>query len=465
MTGRRDGAIDDGRRGRPGRSGPDRDPSGRSRFSSRRGFLALVGTTALAGCGGVPGLGGEQAPTIDGEALLAVVDGESPSVPETVPVAIGSEYPASATERIGVLLSSVPAPLDEEEVPNAAIREELAAMHDRAREALAEAEGARSAYERLQSLRHARGHAGELSAGWRAIDDGLTREALLEEAVPIRRDVRGLGDRVEYVGADPVRAVLVYEPIETGLARAAAHASIDRETLRMHRESPVSVGDVGGDLERARASLDDAAHLYDRYTASLPDDPALRSTLDSAVAALASRVDRRRRGLPAFDPDDPSGSVGREIDDTPAGWALRELYQRLSYTGRFEDERAAGHPAAAVLLAQEALAQIRAFAALHERVEGGDRLAVETAADVESIRTAAIGAIESARSGARYPGLVRRVATDLAARVEQTDRELADVGDGVEPRWIARDVGRYVVAGAMAEGLPAVSRRVASVLG
>lgn len=432
---------------------------------TRRGVLALVGTAATAGCSEIrAGVSGDRSTRIDGADVRSATEGDVPAVPRTVPVGIEGSYLEGRADRARRLLSGVPTPLDREEVPNGAIREELAAMHQGAREALAAAGDAGSPYEAMESLRSARGHAGALDAAWRAIDADLTREALLGDAEAIRRDVRNFRDGWRYAGTDPIRAVLVSAPVEEAVRRAMARASVDAAELRTEEENPVTVGELGGDLERARALLDDGTYLRDRYLDSLADAPGLGSTLRSAAGSLVSAARERRRGLPEYDPDDPSASVGRDVEETPAAWALRDLYDRATYLGRIGDERSDGRLATAVLLAGERLADLRAFESLHGRVAGGETFAVDGASDVESIRSAAVRAVEAALADAGHPRLARRALADPAAMIRFADRELRDVRDEVEARWIAREVGEYVTAAATARGVPRATERVAAAL-
>lgn len=90
--------------------------------------------------------------------------------------------------------------------------------------------------------------------------------------------------------------------------------------------------------------------------------------------------------------------------------------------------------------------------------------AVEDVSDVERLRSAAVRAVETARADAAHPRLARRALSDLATEIRGADRELAEVGDEIEPRWIARDVGDYVEVAAIARAVPAATDRVASAL-
>lgn len=433
--------------------------------STRRGVLALVGTTAFAGCSGIPsGILEEQPATLDGTELRALAERDAPAIPERAVVDIEGAVLDARRDHVRELLSGVPTPFSSREIPNGAIREELASMHERALDALDAADSAGSPYETLTSLRDARSRAGALNAAWRAIDAGLTREALLEDAAVVRREGRAFDERWRYVGDDPVRAVLIADRLERGVERAIAVASVDREELAAEQENPVTVGELGGDIERGRALLDDGAYLYDRYTASVTGATALESTIRSAARAAVDTVETRQRDLPAFDPGDPAATFGRDIEETPAAWALRDLYGHVSNTRGIDHARSNDQPAHVVLQAQEQLARIRAFTALYERIDDGERFAIEAASDVEALRSTAVAAVMAARSAAPDPRLARRLLADLAGGIRYTDREFADLRDEIEAAWIARDVSFYVTTAAIARAIPDAVDRITSLL-
>lgn len=432
---------------------------------NRRAVLAALASTPLAGCGGVlRDVTGRSRPTLDGTAIRAAVRGDAPTVPERVPVDIEDRYVAAGADRVRALLDPVPMPLGPRQIPNGAIRERLAAAHDRAKDQLTAAEDAASLYEAIRSIRHARSEAAELNAGWRAIDDGLTREGLLDEAEAINDDVAAFEASWSYLGADPVRATLVHRRIEFDVDRAAAESSVGPASLDREQESPVSVGDLGGDLERARALLDDVTYLFGRFTASLDDPVDLQEEIRAAADTLRETVLSRVDSLPAFADTDPSASFDRDIEDTPVAWALRELHDDASYTGWENRRGAPDHPARTVLVAETKLAELRAFAALHERVADGSPVGLDSASTVASHRSAAIAAIESARASPPHPGLVNHGLTDPAMWIRAADRDLADVDDDVPPGTIAWDVGFYLAAAAVARAVPAAVADVVAAL-
>jgi len=433
-------------------------------MSTRRGVLALVGTTALAGCNAIPtDPFGEHPIQLDGAKLQALAEQEIPTIPERVVVDIEQSYLDSRRARIRELLAAVPTPFSSREIPNGAIREELASMHRRTLEMLDAADDAESRYETLTSLRNVRSQAGELNTAWQAIDADLTREALLEDSATVRQGVRAFDDSWQYVGTDAVRAVLIADRIERSVERAIGVTSVDREELKAEQENPITVGELGGDIEQARALLDDSVYLYDRYTTSLTDPTDLSGTIRSAAASAVGAIEARQDDLPEFNPENPAATFGQDIEDTPAAWALEELYDYVSETYGIDHARSNDQPARVILEAQEAFARMQAFTSLYERIDEGERFAIEAVSDVKALRSTAVEAVTAAASEAPDPRLTHRIATDLAGAIRYTDREFTDLRDEIEAQWIARDVGFYVTTAAVARAVPDAVDRTLSI--
>lgn len=451
------------------------DGPGRSR-ATRRGFLALAGCAAASGCNALPdALGedddGDDPVTVDGDALREAVSGEVPTAPETVPVEIERAYLDETESRARDLLSSVPAPLGREDVPNGAMRAELSDDYEDATDALNAATDAETRFERMASLRSARQHARSVAAAWAAIDEGLTREAVREDAAPVRDALDDFRGRWRYVGEDPVRAVVVHATLESLVesaarrARRVADPSASRRPYET-RETPISVGGVAADLERARAALDDAVHLYDRFTASLDDPRRLGSAFEAAGESLAETVEERRDDLPDGDRHEPSSLVDRDVGDTPVGSALGELYGYVDRAYRLEDARSSGRRASAVLAAHEVLVRVRAFESLRRRIEDGEDVSVESVDDVRRLREDAVEAVEAALESPDHPELTRRVVGDFAGTFDFVADRISDRAgrEEVQIGWFERELGRYVAAAESAPATPPTSAEVVAEL-
>jgi hypothetical protein len=107
-----------------------------------------------------------------------------------------------------------------------------------------------------------------------------------------------------------------------------------------------------------------------------------------------------------------------------------------------------------------------AFQKLRERVESGERYAIESADDVATIRESAVTVIETELDESTDQGLSRREIHGLARLVENVDSEIGpyDHRESIPVDWIRRDVGEYIYAGAVARATPGVSETVAETL-
>lgn len=439
-------------------------PRSRRRFLRDLGAMATLGAVATAGCSALPFDGGEPATTIPAGELRAVVEGTPPAIPEMLPVDIEASYLDGASGQVSERLGRVPDPLTATEVPNGAIRQDLAHMRDRAESRLEAAREADTPYEALQSLRRARAGAATLEGAWAAIDDGLTRTALIDRAPEIESARTDFVRRWEYDGDDPVRAAVVYSAIERRVEAARRSATVDETDLEYQPENPITVGELAGELEGARASIDDVAYLYDRYTASVDDPDDLHPALEQGATSLVDDVESRERELPSIDPVEPSELVDRDVEDTPAAEVLEGLYYRLETPDYPAEELAAGRPAHAILVAGSVLARFRALATLRGQIDDGESFEVETAADVRAIRSDAVEAVASARNEIEQSALANQELARLADRLRNVDGQLERHDDAVRTDIVDYEVAEYVTIAAVARALPSTVEQVAVAL-
>lgn len=433
----------------------------RSTAVTRRGFVALAGSATLAGCNAF-GDDSEDGPTIDPEAYADALSTDPPSVAETLPVDVEQSHLDASAERARQSLSSVPAPFDASEIPNGAIRADVSRRYEGATEELESAADAGSAVETMARLRDARASARNVAGAWAAIDEGLAAEDVLATAPEVRDDVDGFRHRWRYVGDDPVRAVLVHAEIEGFVASAVRRTRSAVERSSHEPEGPLTVGELAGHVEDARATLGDAEYLFERFAGSLDDSRRIRDGLERAVERLVTLLDDRRESLPEGDPDDASSFVDRDIEGTPIASALTNSYE-VDYADGLDDERATGRLASAVRSVHETLVRIRAFELLRDRVAADDHVVVETADDVRAIRERAFEAVES---GIDADPLSRRFLSEIGGDFSYTEDRLAGYADDDEiaAAWLDRDLGRYVLVGAMARATPEVGDEVVDVI-
>lgn len=434
------------------RNGPARRPD-------RREFLALSGAaalSALAGCTDLlPGSGTE---TIDGDALAELASEDAPTVPETLPVEIEASFVDEQRSAAESKLDDVPAPFDEAEIPNGVIRERLNDEYDSARESIRGLSDASTAYERLGRATQARTSAHEVLIAWRAIDAEVAVSDLREERSAVREDVDAFASRWSYVGDDPVRAAVVHAEIERDVRGARNWLSFREGELERAEGRPLELADVAVDVERARIDVAVASHLLDRLRARVDGETDRRDRLESAREELREQVRTRADALPSEEPEDPTSLVDRDVDRTAGVQALSRIASdaRRHLRGAAEGET---DPSLAtdVVVAARALVHLRAFEHLRERIEDGDDVAVESAADVEALRSDAVSAVEAAREADRGPMIADAILPRLAREIQWTDDRFERASGSIPVGSVARDASEYVVVAETCRAVPPAS--------
>ncbi|UPV76367.1 hypothetical protein M0R89_19600 (plasmid) [Halorussus limi] len=449
------------------RSSPPRWRSRTPASATRRGFLALAGATALAGCSDFGDVLNREdgGPTLDGATLRDVVASDSPSVPETVPVEIPRSDIDSGLARARDLLGSVPASLDAEAIPNGAIRRRLARNRDEAEKSIDAVSEAASPLEAIDRLGDARESARSVAAAWRAIDGDLAPEDLRRSAEDIWVALNRFRYAWDYLGTDPVRALVVHATVEGRLRTATGSAERVVGRGRPTPDDPLAVGELAGRLEVARAAMDDMATLYDPIRKS-GDTRTFRSGFVRAVDALEAVIDARRRRLPDADPRTPSAYVDGNVEGTPVGHAIGDLAEELTHHDDFERERRTDDYATTILAGHGTLARLRALESLRQRVAADEHVTVESVADVRTLRRRAVDAIEAVRERDEHPHLNRRELAAIDEFVSYADEELVRSAsdDSVDVNSIARELGNYVRAAAVARELPQASADAAKIV-
>jgi len=442
--------------------------SSRERRLDRRRFLAASGATGLvllAGCTDRIPIIGDSRQMLDGDALSAIADEEPPTVPETLPVDIEASFIEQHRTAAQSNLDAVPAPFDEEEIPNGVIRERLNDDYGYARESLQQADAAQTPYSRLGHTTHARATSRQLQAAWRAIESDLTRSDL-EAAIPeISDEVDALASRWAYVGDGPVRATVVHTEIEEELRGARNWLTIRPEEFARIEGRPLELGQVASDLEQARVSVAVASYLFDRFRGSLGDGTDQRSRFERARRELRERLQREAESLPREDIDDPTEFVDRDVDETAGIRALAELARdarrRVDDMGGSDD---GPRLATELLLASRALAHLQAYQSLRERIENGDDVAIDDVEDVRALRSDAVAVIEEAREAEQGQLLVRATLPRFANEIRWTDDRFADLSGSVSAESVTFDAVEYVVVAELCRALPSASADVATVL-
>ncbi|GGN08648.1 hypothetical protein [Halarchaeum nitratireducens] len=418
----------------------------------RRGFLTATGAAlaaSLAGCGGRFG-GGDPAPDYDVDALAATLD-PLPDVPVAVPVQPSREHVSAARERVRALLDG-----DVSRVPNAVVRDRLAAEREDARDALADSPSSR--LDAVSGLAHPRGEAMFVRAGLAAFDGDLTRS----DVAARRERVTGALDAFEanrrYVGGDDPVAALV-EHVEIGSWRADAHSVLASTVPDAHdpENDVLGVAEHAKDVEWGRATLADARRLAARYRGTLSDPVDYGGRFAAAAAALADALPDDATARPDFDA--AGTTIERGIADTAAATLLRELRRsRWQNATDVAEERSAGRSPLAVASAMRALVEGAALADATAAIRDGAYARPDAIDVIAAEREAAVDALRTLREDGPAP-LASRVASSVRARMRWADR---DVRDGVDDRSLADDVyADYAYAHRVAAAAPPVLDRVA----
>ena len=433
--------------------------------SSRRAFLALAASGALAGCNELsnPLSKETKSPKLDAEALVKMTNRDAPDVPPPNPVAVERSYVEAGVARAEERLATVPDPLGPDDVPNEAIRERLAEIRTEAGDALEALGGADPSVTVLHDLRRARENAEFAATAWAAIETDLVFRDVARRVPEIRSDLDSFRERWRYVGDGPIRALFVHDALESLVEIADNGARRDANRRYRDRDNCLAVGELAGALEEARAAVDDATYIYDRFDASLDSSRDLRPVFGRTSRSLAARLRKRRRHLPTTDEDGEATFVERDISGPAGEEALRELSRGVRYSS-VARARKSGRYARAVLGAYSDLVRYRAFRSLRKRVSGGEDFAIETAEDVTALRASAVEAITNAPSRARYVRLAREEVTGLARTVSYTDEQLEQYDDPIRADWVLDEAARYLVAAELARAVPPVSDTVGAEL-
>lgn len=403
---------------------------------TRRGFLAAAGTALLAGCSGLDQFSEDAPETIHSHHLPDVTeDGEAePILVDDIPVDIERERLDGGRDRVTELLGTLPMAFGPSDVPNGYVRERLVHATDEATARVEDARTAKTRFSALQSLREARGEARYAAAGWAFVERDLTESDVRADHEAAVSAAESLQSDHEYLGTDPVDAVLVHARVERNLRRVLEG---DSPSVYARSGPLLTVAERGEHAETADALVSDGRYLYDRFTASLPDDAgSFEETLDTAAESLGADLRDRRESLPAEPTED---------DDY-------DLVDRLRYRLRDDAESSAKRvaetdgPASAVLAANEGVAAVLAYERFRRRLDDGEQFGAEGLADVREARTAALEAIRTALDESPRPELARPILADAAMTVAWADEELGRLRGEVGLSRLDDPIRRYATA-------------------
>lgn len=385
-------------------------------MTTRRRYLAGLGTLGLTGLAGCEALDRSEGDTTDRleETDLDgwvpdTVQGPSP-LPFSLPSGLAEEHEARARS----LLESVP---QDPSIANGAIenriREDRAAVEDR----VADVSDVPTTLDELRVWRSYRSDAANVYGSYNAAtgqDDGA---AIEDRRNTVREQIGGFEAAIEYSAASPLEAVLVYAPIEERLEEAT------RESLphNPYPEDPIAnveqAGDAFESVEAAAAALDDARGIHETYLGTR-EEASRWSTLIDAFRGLEIAVDRtQKERIPDPEDADHESMFASEVTGVDL-----ELFQMARRGVRFRHDplrtyRDTAQYAMAALEAARRLARIAAFDAVITALESGEGASIQEGdtADgqsVANIKSAASTAAETitALHEVEYPHLSAAIA-------------------------------------------------------
>ncbi|QLH84652.1 hypothetical protein [Halosimplex pelagicum] len=380
---------------------------------SRRTLLAGLGTlgaATLAGCSALP-LGDDDSERADVSLPADAVDPLS-WPPSPFPVAVPETLATAHEERATELLAAVP---DEPTVANGAISEDLRSQRARAADRLDDPVEVPWPTERLSLWRSRREAAAAARGAHRAATGDGDASAVADRRRTVRADLGSFVADHEYRASSPLEAVLVHAPVEDLTAEC-------RRRLRpvpAYPDDPVAApfraGEAVGTVERARATLADARGLRDAYLRERDDPPSQWSAVIEASDRLRFAVGRTYSTVDAVvDADEPP--VDADLDGTPARTLFEETSRHVRAThDDFEDRRADGDAATAVVEAGRTLAAVESLRTAIDGIRDGayrESVTVESVTRTAERARAAIAAVDDSDH--------RRLATRIARPALET---------------------------------------------
>ncbi|MCO8265278.1 hypothetical protein NKF06_01400 [Haloferax sp. AB510] len=441
---------------------------------TRRDVLASLAGVGVAGFAGCTALDAGESESesddsaLDAAALREVRELGSPAFPARVPVPIAESYLERGRARARELLASCPETMSPEEVPNEAVREIYAEAYADAAEDLEQTTADETPFEALRGLRYDRGAAAMAKGTYDAAVGDLTEADVRDEAESIRADIESFRLGTRYFGDEPDRALVVYEAVENLVTAASRYLDNTDEYSRYAGSAP-RVGELLDAVESARASLDGARHVRDRYLASIADPVDFTDAFESTASSLAGITEDRRAEYPEEGFESIIEGEGfdlEELEPTPAEDLLLETFVEVEDgVQNVREGVRRGRFATALVDAHTAETHRRAFEDAVTAIKRGRYESVESAAAVRDAKLGALEALEAARSDGSNPHLTRRALVDIAHMVGRGDDYLRDdYYDDGDPRAVRNAVSAYATTEFVARETPGVSAWVLGTL-
>ncbi|OYR45373.1 MULTISPECIES: hypothetical protein [unclassified Halorubrum] len=432
-----------------------------TRRLTRRGALgaaAAAGALALGGClDGGRRRGGEfwdDPPSIDTAGVSRAIETPVPDRPRLVPVPIESEAATAFADRVDRLLEPVPDPLTAETLPNGAIREQIAAGRDDARDALPAPEASLTPLRRAERFATARAHAATAVGTWAAVTTEGDPEGVTAGLGTVRHRTAETLAALPGTASDPLAGAAVYGPIERWLDTARRRDLVGGEGEIAASANPLRAGETVGEVERVQSHVEVGRHLRRRYEGSLSEPRAVDTPLREAAEAVGAAIGDRLRALHGEEAERLRRSPGIEafLDDRPVprdapsvsllSGAVYRTFDELWFDPIPIDDWTPDHPATSLTRTALARVRLRALDALAARIEDGETMFPSDPAAVADARDDAIGSMEGLVTSANP--LARWLGAQVRPLFDEHDAVLSGTTPGARPvaeafagyRWI-----------------------------
>ncbi|WP_225336164.1 hypothetical protein [Halomicrobium urmianum] len=427
---------------------------------SRRSLLTVCSASlaSIAGCSALPFGSDDDERSYEQGPLRTLAEQDLPEPPTGVTVTVPEGALDRHRRRARELLEEVP---EEPAVPNGLIAARLARNRANVAEDLergSTAEPFQLPLDRLGHWRYLRGEAAEVRGAYRAATSDVSEATVDERRGEIRTDLYDFLSEWEYRGEDPARALAVHYRIERLIDQCRNYLDLWPKFPERPADDVERVGRIAGDVETARAALEDAVAMRDRYVNGLDDPHSYRR----AFTAVAREVHRttdftiHRKGLRQYLDaiGRPEWPHDRNLDGTVAETLYRRV-QNLAHYRRHREARQQERYATTVVDGGISLAAVVALEDVVAAIRDGDHGQVESSSEVQTLAGEAQRALDGALT--TEPQTVSlQVAMPAFDLLQDVTHHLAE--HRVGEHEIHRAAGTYASARYFARSVPPVVR-------
>ncbi|WP_137288899.1 hypothetical protein [Natronorubrum halophilum] len=419
----------------------------------RRALLGAIGTTAIgatAGCLDFAFLeSDEPRRRFDADELEPILTMDLPDVVRPAPVQPSQTAVEDAVDRLETLIDAVPDPLEADDVPNGAVRNDIGRTREIARDRRDALEESPDRFRALRRSVAARRYAGEAAVAIEAARDERSLEDVESERDDVRTRIENRRTAFDHVGDDVQRTLLLEHRLESELD--IAEWRLDTRPRDDASGAP-AIGSIGGVVEQARAAISFGEELERRHEERLEDERSFADQFETALERCLESIDAA--DLPD-EPDEPADLVEADVSDTIGETVALEGAISFVNAAEWTIEAASnGETATALRNACAFERDRRAFETIRDRIEDGAHRSLESIEDVRDVRESAL---ESAADVPFEPETPSLGGDFLAYGYERLGRIDARIREVIDDDWhtgLSTEYEDYVVIGAQLEALP-----------